>query len=76
MLLQSTTLILVLILMLAHVIPCTVNSDNLVYNLNPSYLIPNMPVKVLASYSTAFVVQVYTSYTLNMGEFGPERMRL
>jgi vitamin B12 transporter len=40
--------------------------NNLVYNLNPSYLIPNMPIKVLASYSTAFVApslyQLYSEY--------------
>ncbi|WP_222616903.1 TonB-dependent receptor plug domain-containing protein [Flavobacterium kayseriense] len=40
--------------------------NNLVYNLNPSYVIPNMPLKVLASYSTAFIApslyQLYSEY--------------
>ena len=40
--------------------------SNFVYNLNPSYLIPNTRVKLLASYSTAFVApslyQLYSEY--------------
>jgi vitamin B12 transporter len=40
--------------------------SNLVFNVNPSYAVPNLPLKVLASYSTAFVApslyQLYSSY--------------
>ncbi|TGD56690.1 TonB-dependent receptor plug domain-containing protein [Flavobacterium humi] len=40
--------------------------NNLVYNVNPSYKLENLPVKVLASYSTAFVspslYQLYSPY--------------
>jgi vitamin B12 transporter len=39
---------------------------NTVFNVNPSYKLPNLPVKVLASYSTAFVTpslyQLYSPY--------------
>ncbi|UQD57718.1 TonB-dependent receptor [Flavobacterium sp. K5-23] len=40
--------------------------NNLVFNVNPSYTLPNLPLKVLASYSTAFVApslyQLYSPY--------------
>ena len=40
--------------------------NNWVFNLNPSYAIPNTPVKLLASYSSAFIApslyQLYSSY--------------
>ena len=40
--------------------------NNWVFNLNPSYSIPNTPIKLLASYSTAFIApslyQLYSSY--------------
>ncbi len=40
--------------------------NNWVFNLNPSYLIPNSSVKLLASYSSAFIApslyQLYSSY--------------
>ena len=40
--------------------------NNWVFNLNPSYVIPNTPVKLLASYSSAFIApslyQLYSSY--------------
>jgi vitamin B12 transporter len=40
--------------------------NNLVFNVNPSYTLPNVPLKVLASYSTAFVApslyQLYSPY--------------
>lgn len=40
--------------------------DKLVYNVNPSYVVPNLPLKVLASYSTAFITpslyQLYSEY--------------
>jgi vitamin B12 transporter len=43
--------------------------NNIVYNINPSYVFPNTNLKVLASYSTAFVTpslyQLYSPY----GEF-------
>jgi vitamin B12 transporter len=41
--------------------------NKLVYNLNPSYLVPNLPLKILASYSTAFITpSLYQLYS----EFG------
>ncbi|WP_233588604.1 TonB-dependent receptor plug domain-containing protein [Flavobacterium sp. LS1P28] len=40
--------------------------NNLVYNVNPSFSFPNLPLKLLASYSTAFVApslyQLYSPY--------------
>lgn len=40
--------------------------NNLVFNVNPSYAVANLPLKILASYSTAFVApslyQLYSSY--------------
>ena len=40
--------------------------DKLVYNVNPSYVVPNLPLKILASYSTAFITpslyQLYSEY--------------
>ncbi|MGM8362158.1 TonB-dependent receptor plug domain-containing protein [Flavobacterium sp. ARAG 55.4] len=40
--------------------------NNWVFNLNPSYSIPNTPIKLLASYSSAFIApslyQLYSSY--------------
>lgn len=40
--------------------------NNWVFNLNPSYAIPNTPVKLLTSYSSAFIApslyQLYSSY--------------
>lgn len=44
--------------------------EHLVYNINPSYSFKNLPVKLLASYSTAFITpslyQLYDAYAGNV----------